>query len=76
MIRREIKIELEFEDADAHADERYADTANAIWMLMKAIAEPDRFNFFVDHDGSRAGREVGDDLNARWDEYGKEARWG
>lgn len=72
MQRRKLRIEIDFDDTDSTADDRYADAANAIWMVLKAMSEPDRFDFRIHHDGDHA---VGKKLNARWDDYGKEARW-
>lgn len=73
MTKRRIKVEFEFPDSEANADDRYADAANAIWMLLKAMSEPDRFDFRMHHDDAHSA--LGDELNARWDNYGQDARW-
>ncbi|PND53616.1 hypothetical protein CQZ88_02150 [Rhodococcus sp. ENV425] len=73
MTTRTITVELEFPDTETNLDDRYADAANAIWTILKAIAEPDRFEFQVHHDGSHS--TLGDELNARWAEYGRDVRW-
>ncbi|WP_213578498.1 hypothetical protein [Rhodococcus sp. USK13] len=43
------------------------------WMNMKAMAEPDRFDYEIAHDHQRS--DLGQQMNDRWDVYGKETRW-
>ncbi|MDV7198708.1 hypothetical protein R4172_14220 [Rhodococcus kroppenstedtii] len=76
MTKRKIEIEIEFPDAATDSDERYADTANAVWMLLKAVSEPSGFDFWIHHDDALQDSDLSDALNARWRTYGQEARWG
>ena len=73
MTTRHITVQIDFPDTESAIDDRYADAANAIWMLLKAMSEPTRFDFSVDHDRTRPN--LGDEMNARWDGYGHNAHW-
>lgn len=75
MAEREIGIRLTIpgDPGDTAHDEMYADAANAVWMNLKAMAEPGRFEYEIDHDNQRS--DLGQQMNDRWDVYGKETRW-
>lgn len=73
MTKRRITVEIDFPNTESNIDDRYSDAASAIWMLLKAMSEPDRFDFSVDHDGVRPS--LGRDMNDRWGSYGKATRW-
>ncbi|WP_072803130.1 hypothetical protein [Rhodococcoides yunnanense] len=73
MTTRRITIDIDFPSTEPNIDDRYSDAASAIWMLLKAMSEPGRFDFSVDHDGVRPN--LGKEMNDRWDSYGKKARW-
>ncbi|ELB88667.1 hypothetical protein Rwratislav_33481 [Rhodococcus wratislaviensis IFP 2016] len=77
MTQRQITITLDIPgapgDSDGRHDELYADTANAVWMTLKATSEPDRFDYDIAHDNDHHG--LAQELNDRWDVYGKDAQW-
>lgn len=73
MTKRQITVEIDFPTSESNLDDRYADAASAIWMVLKAMSEPGRFVFSVVHDGIRPS--LGREMNTHWNSYGKETRW-
>ena len=64
--RRSITINLDHID-----DDQYQDVALSLWMALRAVANPRRFEYEVIADDPNLDRS----LNRRWAAYGDDLRW-
>ena len=60
---RRFSIEISSSISDA----KYADVANAVWMLLRSLDH----TFTVQPDGQADRRQ----MDAAWEQYGKDASW-